>query len=601
MRSGIWILAVTAIVSLNYQAQAAENETETSVRSNRAARRYDRNAALGRYRKLFEQADAKRQQEDNVRHADHRLGSDASRDNNVKQVGAQRRSTQNRSAYRAEYLGRSLGRKIKQVLSSQPDDTVPSLDVKNAPPAAKNEAVASRSVSTGNGSPVVKLKWKLHGDINVGQECECSLIVSNTSRVDAKDVVVDATFPSSVRLVSAKPDPSQSVERLVWDFPQLAAGSTVDIRIRMIPSLPGELATSANVRFTGTSIANFQVEEPRLVVALKGPDQAIVGDPAPHTITVSNPGTGVAENVVVEAIIPEGLEHAKGRELSIGVGSLGPGESRTIRLALAAISGGENIVLVQAHGDANLRQRAASRINIMAPSLDIAIDGPTLRYIKRTGEYTLTVTNDGGAASNNVRVYHEIAEGFEFVKASNGGKADSAGRGVTWYVGHLEAGESVKLNVELVAKAIGEYSHRVRVTSDEGTHQETELKTSVEGSAALVMVVDDRDDPIEIGTGTWIEARVENRGSKAASNMGISIELPTGVQLLDAEGPSDHISENGLLIFKSLEELQPGEKVSYRLRVIGREAGNMRFRARLTSDSIQQPLIVEELTRFYGE
>ena len=83
--------------------------------------------------------------------------------------------------------------------------------------------------------------------------------------------------------------------------------------------------------------------------------------------------------------------------------------------------------------------------------------------------------------------------------------------------------------------------------------------------------------------------------------MGISIELPTGIELLDAKGPSDFIAENGLLVFKSIDQLKPKEIVTYRLHVIGREAGNRRFRARLTSDSIQQPLIVEELTRFYGE
>lgn len=626
MRSGMWILTVTTIVGLVCAGNAADNETDdqSSVnqkrssqksRRNRAVRRYSRDRKTGtkNYRELFEEDALKQKtiqagasladtEEEAVRHADHQSDSKSERDNDVRRISGHGKQTKRRNIFNSDYRSTSKKRRaIRRIRSVESPDSVPSLDVENTTEESVAKTNPARSITQQSGTAVVSLKWKLHGDINVGQECECSLIVANTSGVAAKDVIVEASFPSSVRLLSAKPEPSESIERLVWEFTELAAGSKTDIRIRLIPSVPGELATSANVRFTGISTASFQVEEPKLLVTIKGPETAVVGDSATQMVTISNPGTGVAQNVVLEAVIPEGLEHAKGRELSIGVGSLGPGESRSIRLALAAVGGGDHIVLVNAHGAASLRQRAASRINVIAPSLDIAITGPKLRYINRRGKYQVKVTNDGGASSDNVRVYHELPEGFEFVKASNGGKSDSSGRGVTWYVGHLDAGQSVQLNVELIPKTIGDYSHHVRVTADEGSHQEARLQTKVEGSAALVLVLDDRDDPIETGSETWIEARVENRGTKAAANMGISIELPTGIELLDAKGPSDFIAENGLLVFKSIDQLKPKEIVTYRLHVIGREAGNRRFRARLTSDSIQQPLIVEELTRFYGE
>ncbi len=625
MRSGIWILAMSSIVGLTGAVNAADTDSDKEARVSRyralfeskkaseskAVRRYsrDRAAAVKNYRKFFEDDDAAKSKtaaeskEDEVRHADHKRSSESGRDTKVRQVRGNRKAAPKPPVYRAEHRSRSGRRNnVRQVRSLKSDAPLPSVDVSTAPAAPVKSAAPKRTLTgKSTGTPVVKLQWQMHGDINVGQECECSLLVSNSGRAAANDVIVEATFPVSVRLLSAQPKPTDSIERLVWEIPRIEAGESIDIRIRMVPSIPGELATSANVRFSSNSIASFNVEEPRLLVKLKGPEQAVVGDPATHMVTVSNPGTGVAQNVVLEASIPAGLEHSKGSNLSIGVGSLGPGESRSVRLAMAAVSGGEHIVLVQAQADAGLKQRAASSIKVIAPSLDVKIDGPSLRYINRRGSYKLTVINDGGAASNNVRVYHEIPEGFEFVKASNGGKTDSSGKGITWYVGHLDSGQSVDLSVELLAKTIGDFEHHVRVTADEGSHKEVKLATSVEGSAALVMVVDDRDDPIEIGTETWIEARVENRGSKAAANMGISIELPTGVELIDAEGPSTHIAENGLLVFKSIDELQPAETVTYRLRVIGQDPGNMRFRARLTSDSIQQPLIVEELTKFYGE
>jgi len=610
---------MVALVGMTCTAMAADgdNNQETvktryqqyldgKTNSKQAVRRYsrDRAAAIKNYRKLFEAEDEKAAQtptetakDSQVQHAAH--VDDAKGDEKIEQV-AGRRSAPKAPVFSADYKSRLSGRKnyIHRISADKTEETIPSVE-----PAAPQTSAPSHSVSSksSTGAATVELKWEIKEDVNVGQECECSLIVKNPSNADAHEVVVDAIFPNSVRLLSAKPDPSESVDRLVWKFDELRAGSQTDIRIRLIPSIPGELAASANVRFTGTSELAFKVAEPLLKITMKGPDSAVVGDPATQMVTVSNPGTGVAQNVVLQATIPEGLEHSKGSDLSIGVGSLGPGESRSIRLAMAAVSGGDHIVLVQAEADGGLKQRAASRIDVIAPSLDVAIDGPSLRYINREGKYKLTVTNDGGAASNNVRIYHEIPEGFEFVKASNGGKADSTGKGVTWYVGHLEAGQSVDVTVDLVAKTIGDFKHNVRVTSDEGGHKQIEMASSVEGSAALVMEVDDRDDPVEVGSETWIEARVENRGTKAAANMGISIELPTGVELINAEGPSEHIAENGLLIFKSIDQLQPAEAVTYRLRVTGSRAGNLRFRARLTSDSIQQPLIVEELTKFYDE
>jgi hypothetical protein len=73
------------------------------------------------------------------------------------------------------------------------------------------------------------------------------------------------------------------------------------------------------------------------------------------------------------------------------------------------------------------------------------------------------------------------------------------------------------------------------------------------------------------------------------------------VELLGAKGPTDHRTENGLIVFKGLGQLDPGKAAIYRVHVRGRVEGNQRVRARLASDSIKEPLIFEENTKFYGE
>jgi uncharacterized repeat protein (TIGR01451 family) len=116
-----------------------------------------------------------------------------------------------------------------------------------------------------------------------------------------------------------------------------------------------------------------------------------------------------------------------------------------------------------------------------------------------------------------------------------------------------------------------------------------------------VLEIVDLNDPVEVGIETAYEVRVRNDGTIPAQNVGVSCELPGGVELLGAKGPTDFRTENGLMLFKALGQLEPGKTAVYRINVRGRADGNHRFRARLASDSIKEPLVFEELTKFYGE
>jgi len=446
------------------------------------------------------------------------------------------------------------------------------------------------------------VKWLKRSNINVGQECHCDLVVTNTSRTaPASNVVVETSFPTTVRLTSSDPQPTETTDKLSWKFTTLKPGEVKTIRLSMIPSVRGELATQANVRYTATAAGLFTVEEPLLKVSMTGPKEVMVGDPASQVITIANPGTGVANNVTVEALIPSGLEHPRGKRLVMEIGSLNPNESRKLRLALAAVNGGPQDIKVQATADGNLRDLGTAKIVVTAPSLALLVDGPGLRYKGRQAAYTLKVKNEGAATSSNVRLMHKVPEGFKFIKADRGGKYDYTTRVVSWFVGRLEPGQVAQVKIDLAAEKLGNYVHYVAVASEHGGKSEAQVKTTIEGTASLVLEIVDLDDPVEVGRETAYEIRVRNDGSKAAQNVGISCELPNGVKLLNAKGATDHVADNGLVVFKSLPVLAPGKTAVFRVHVQGLNGGNHRFRARLASDSIQEPLIFEELTKFYTD
>ena len=466
-------------------------------------------------------------------------------------------------------------------------------------PTGLTKLVPPAADAVGPQMPMITLYWMKRNEINVGQECECQLHVKNNGKAPAKSVTVDAFFPTSVQLTSAKPAPIDSPDHLSWNFSVLAPGEERIIHIRIIPSRRGELKTTALVRFSGAASGLFSVKEPLLKLSIKGPTETLIGDPASQVIMVTNPGTGVATNVTITTLLPEGLEHLRGEQLLMEIGSLNPGETRIVKLALAAVKGGQQKLKVQATADAGLRKTLEQTIEVVTPSLKVSIAGPELRYVGRIARYTLTVTNDGAAASNNVRVNYKVPMGYKFSRAEEGGKYDPATREVNWFVGRLETGKSALLKVDLTASQTGNFTHHAGATAEHGVTVESQITAQIEGTAALVVQIVERNDPVEVATETAFEVRVGNEGSKSAQKIGLSIELPAGVEFLKAHGPSQHLAENGLVIFKSLDRLDSGKIAIFRIHVRGTSAGNHRLRARLASESILESLITEELTKYY--
>lgn len=472
------------------------------------------------------------------------------------------------------------------------------------PQSAPSVEVAAASHSDGEPSPQcpnIVVEWVRSGEINVGQECHLDLVVKNTGVSAASQVAVDAYFPPSVRLTKADPKPAHVSDHLTWNFETISPGAEHRLRLAMVPVRRGELTTTAQIRFTGTAAAVFKVEEPLLQIAVKGPSEVMLGDPASQTVLVSNPGTGIVHDVKVQAKLPEGLEHLGAKDWSVSVGSLKPGETRSVRLALAAVKGGPQTISLAATSSSDAAHAAVAQINVIAPSLKVAMDGPGLRYKGRIARYEVAVTNDGTVPSNNIRVSQSVGEGFKFVSADGGGSYDADSRSVQWFVGRLEPGQTSKLHVDLLANALGEFVQQAEAVSESGVRAEAKVPTKIDGIAALTMEIHDLDDPVEVGVETAYEIRVRNEGSKPAANVQIICELPIGVELLNAKGPSAAEQDQQQVAFKGLPQLAPGQSVSYQVHVRGMREGNHRFRARVTSTSVEEPLLLEELTKFYGD
>lgn len=470
------------------------------------------------------------------------------------------------------------------------------------PAAAATPSAPVVSIASENQTPQVDVKWEARGEVNLGQECQCALVVTNSGKIPCRDLAVEANFPESVRLVDSHPFPQPGSSKLEWHFANLSAGESKTIELTIIPTKSGELAASAQVRFTGTAATSFKVSEPLLAASIKMPSEVRVGDTTSATVTISNPGTGTAKNVILKATLPEGLDCKTGRDFVSEIGPLGPGESRAVRIGLVAVAGGDHTLRVLAQSaDTELEQSSQTSIRVLAPNLTLSASGPSLRYLNRAAKYTITATNNSNASSDNVRISQTIAAGFDFVKADQSGRWDAERRTVSWFIGQMQPGQSKTVELELLPKELGEFRQQFRVTGDSGIEAASVVLTRIEGAASLVMEVKDTEDPIEVGSDMTYAICVRNEGSKSAGKVAVSCELPLDVELVDVDGPTQHIVESGMLIFKPVAQLAANDSVTFRITIKGTSSGNMKLRARLTSESIQKPLIVEEATQFYAE
>lgn len=476
------------------------------------------------------------------------------------------------------------------------EDMMPVRSASSALKTPIHTASSSTPADAGPQSPGVTVQWKQRGAMNVGQECELELIVQNSSRAIVRSVMTEAVVPEGLQIVASDPPAMDDADAPTWTFGEMKPGESRTVKLTVLPESRGNLQMEAFVRLTGHSSTSLKVEEPMIGVAVSGPETAEVGEQVAYVVRVSNPGTGMASNVVIQAAIPEGLEHRSGSLPSIEIGTLNPGESRQAKLNLSTVKGGDYELSVRVIADGGLNDETKASVNVAEPKLNIAIAGPEEQLTGRDAEFLLTIENTGNVQSSNVRAKYRIPEGCEFVTADRGGKYSEADHSIEWFVGTLQPEEASEFHLTLKATATGELFHQAGVKSELGQARMCDFSSVAEGTAALDMKVAASSVRVKKGEDMTWEVRIRNAGSRAAENVGISCELPTGIQVINAEGPSEHIAENGIMIFRSLPSIEAGDEAVYTITTKATREGTQRLRLRVASESISDPLIGEEST-----
>ncbi len=449
-------------------------------------------------------------------------------------------------------------------------------------------------------SPSVVIHKRAPEEVKVGQPATFVIQVRNAGTTEALGVLVHDRVPAGMQLVDATPTPIMQGDMLVWQLGAMPAGDERSITLQLVAQEEGELGSVARVTFEAAASVRTRSTRPELKITQKAPAKVLIGQQLEIELEVANVGTGAATGVVLQADVPPGLDHPNGRQLDNALGTLRPGEVRREVLRMRAVEPGmvENVVHLTS-ADAKPTKHSVS-VEVVAPKLNIAISGPSRRFLERQATYNVKIENPGTAAARNVEVLARLDRGFTFVSTENNGQYDPNRHAVRWSIVELPAGESASVPVTLLPIEAGDQVIRMEAMADLDTRSESEHTVAVESQAELTFSIADTADPIELGSETTYEIKVRNAGSRNDTNVQVRLLLPPGIEMLESDSDAGTDGRGGV-VFAPHANLPAGGDLTYRIRVRGIQPDTHVIKAVVTSDQARVPVTKEESTMVYAD
>jgi uncharacterized repeat protein (TIGR01451 family) len=457
------------------------------------------------------------------------------------------------------------------------------------------------SLLEGAQSPSITIQKLAPEEIQVGKRCTFAIRVQNSGQRTAQRVQIRDEVPLGTKLVGTAPRATVSGSEIVWDLGTLSPGEERTVEMELLPKEEGEIGSVAMVSMTAQASAKARCTRPELALRLTSKPQVHVGQQHIVQIEISNPGSGDATGVMLLETVPTGVSHQAGPALEFEVGTLRPGENRRMELVLTAEQAGRIHNVMTARADASLQVEASCEFNVIAPELQLTIEGPQRRFLERPATYRVSVDNPGTASAKDVQLVTHLPKGMQFVSANNMGEYDSSSHSVHWSLAELPANE--RGTVELIALPIeaGEQTLQISTKARQGLEDRTDKQVLVEGLSALMFEVIDVEGLIEIGGETTYEIRVQNQGSKAATNVQIVAIMPPGIRPVSGQGETRHAVQGERVVFAPLPQLAPKSETTFRISAQGIRPGDQRVRVQITADDLQQPITKEVSTRVYAD
>jgi uncharacterized repeat protein (TIGR01451 family) len=308
--------------------------------------------------------------------------------------------------------------------------------------------------------PVIEVGQTLPDAVALGAPVPVEVVVRNVGKDPAEDLLVSDVLPAGYHLCQATPPPKRLDAKLTWPVGRLGPGEQFVLRLCLEPTpdaarQPLRHAVEVVYQTRTASVRVAAVKAPQLVLNIDAAEACVPGTPAALRITIRNAGSAAAHDVTVQTLLAAGLSHPQGNDLESAVGSLEPGQERTLPLAVTPTRGGEVPVRVTARArglDPVVRDVA---LHVADVRLLLQARGPAVLQQDLTGLFEVTVRNEDARAAGPVGLTVRLPPGLAFVRAGDQGLFDPPTRSIHWELGELRPAEQRTLAWNAVAQVLG--------------------------------------------------------------------------------------------------------------------------------------------------
>ena len=445
-------------------------------------------------------------------------------------------------------------------------------------------------------------------EIQVNQTANFEIVIKNVGRSNAEDVHVFDSIPTGTEFEGASPKPTrispdQTVE---WNLGQLRPGQEKRIKLQLKPIQPGEIGSVAQVTFAAQASMRTLVTKPILEIVHQTNPTHLIGDNVILDVVVTNKGDGAAKNVMIQQDVPPQLDFPDGlpgasRGIEYEIGTLMPGKSRRVKLALKAKDIGKIQNVMFASADGGLRAQHLLPIEVVSPNLVVRSEGATKGFLKRDVTHQFSVANRGTAKATNVELIARLPRGLRFIQSNNQGRYDASTHAVYWSLAELARDVEAKVELNTMPVDVGSQPIKFESTADLKIRSNVEQALSVEHFVDVFFDIDDVVDPIEIGSDTSYRLRVVNQGTKAASNVQIEVDFPPGLQPTSVDGSLRHNIRGQQIVFEPINSMNPGDEIGFVIHGKGISAGDHRVIVNMRTDGRATAVSKQESTRVYSD
>lgn len=332
---------------------------------------------------------------------------------------------------------------------------------------ATMDAIPRGCAKTLVGSAKLVITCSLPANAVVGSAINKTIEVKNVGTAPAMDVVVTDTLPAAL---GGKP--------MSFTVGELAPGQAKQISVPLKAEKAGQaanpvVAKASNAAEAASSCA-MVINQPGVDITKSGTKEQFLGRTASYDIVVSNTGDTDLQNVVVTDNAPAATKIVKADGATISgntatwtMATLKKGAKQTVNVVVTTTTPGthcNNVAVKTAEGLTDKAEACTLWKGVPAILLQTK-DDPDPISVGETTTYTITVTNQGTADDNNVKVVVKFAKQVDPVSASGNGNVN--GKTVTFPpIPRLGAKQAVTYTITAKGVATGDHRLTVDLTSD---------------------------------------------------------------------------------------------------------------------------------------